>query len=120
MSIDLLSPLALFCIAKDPAFHVLSLHHKYAVPANNDVVDLGGAVFRGQGDVFDQVVTGFIEKEFGRKVNHRFTGFAFEPGRFDDHRQNKQRNQIPDTRGNGDLEGMQYLGVFHPLSLTAA
>lgn len=71
------------------------------------MVDLGGAAFRGQGDILDQVVAGSIEKELGRQVHHRFTGFAFEPGRFDDHRQDKQRNQIPDARGNGVLECVQ-------------
>ncbi len=117
---DLLRPIPLFGVTEDPAFHVLGFHHKDPVLRNDDVVDLGSAVFGGQGDVFDQVVAGFIEKQSGRKVNRRFPGFAFEPGRFDDRRNEEERNQIPDGRWNGVLEGVQYLGVVHPLSLTAA
>ena len=62
---DLLRPIPLFGVAEDPALHVLGFHHEHAVPGNDDVVDLGGAVFGGQGDVLDEVVTGFIEREFG-------------------------------------------------------
>lgn len=79
VTIDLLGPLALFGAAKDPAFHVLGFHHEHAISGDDHMVDLGGAVFRWQGDVLDQVVVGFIEKEFGGKVNHGFAGFAFEP-----------------------------------------
>lgn len=86
MSINLLGPLALFGIAKDPAFHVLGFHHKHAITGDDNVVDLGRAVFRGQGDVLDEVITGFIEKQPGGKVNHRFPSFSFEPERFDDRR----------------------------------
>lgn len=60
MAVDCLGPVALFLIAEDPALHVLGFHHKDPVPGNNDVVDLSGAVFGGEGDVFDEVVTGFI------------------------------------------------------------
>lgn len=51
---------------------------------NNDVVDLGGAVFGEQGDVLYEVVMGFVESKSGGQVNHRFPGFTFEPGRFGD------------------------------------
>ena len=104
---DLLRPIPLFGVAEDPALHVLGFHHKDPVLRNDDVVDLGGAVFRGQGDVLDQVVAGFVEKEFGGKVDHRFPSFAFEPGRFDDRRNEEERNQIPDGRRNGVLKGVQ-------------
>lgn len=60
------------------------------------MVDLGGAVFRGQGDVLDKVVEGLVEYEFGGKINNCFPGFAFEPGRFDDSRENRQRDQVPE------------------------
>ena len=106
VTIDLLGPLALFGVAKDPAFHVLGFHHEHAISGDDDVVDLGGAVFRGQGDVLDQVVAGFIEKEFGGKVNHRFASLAFEPRRLDNSHQDEQRNQIPDGGWNGVLEGV--------------
>ncbi len=117
---DLLRPIPLFGVTEDPALHVLGFHHKHAVPGDDDVVDLGSAVFRRQGDVLDEVVTGFVEKEFGGKVNHGFSGLTFEPGRFDDRRHDKQGNQIPNLGRNVVLEGVQYLGVVHPLSLTAA
>lgn len=120
VTIDLLGPLALFGIANDPAFHVLGFHHKHAVPADDNVINLSGAVFGGQGDVLDEVVASFIEKEFGGKVNYRFPGFAFEPRRLYDHRKDKQGNQIPNLGWNGVLESVQYLCVVHPLSLTAS
>lgn len=59
-----LGQVALFCVTEDPALHVLGFHHKHPVSGNNDVVDLGGAVFGGQGDVLDEVVKGFIESAF--------------------------------------------------------
>ena len=84
------------------------------------MVNLGGAAFRWQGDVLDEMVASFVEKEFGVKVSHRFPGFTFEPGLFDNRRQDEQRNQIPDARWNGVLKCVQYLRVVHPSSLTAA
>lgn len=62
---DLLRPIPLFGVAENPALHVLGFHHKNAVPGDDDVVDLGGAVFRGQGDVLNEVIAGFIEKQSG-------------------------------------------------------
>ena len=117
---DLLRPIPLSGVTEDPPLHILGFQHKNAVPGNDDVVDLSGAVFRGQGDVLDEVIAGFIEKEFGGKVNHRFPSLAFEPGRFDDRRNEEERNQVPDGHWNGVLKGVQYLGVVHPSSLTAA
>ena len=104
---DLLCPIPLFGVTEDPALHVLGFHHKDPVPRNDDVVNLGSAVFRGQGNVLDEVVPGFIEKQSGGKVNHRFTGSAFEPGRFDDRRHEKQGYQIPNLGRNVVLEGVQ-------------
>ena len=104
---DLLRPIPLFGVTEDPALHVLRFHHEHPIPGNNDVIDLGGAVFSGQGDVLDEVVTGFVEKEFGGKVNHRLPSLSFEPGRFDDRRNEEERNQIPDGRRNGVLKGVQ-------------
>ena len=66
------------------------------MPGNNDVVDLGGAVFSGQGDVLDEVVTGFIEQEFGGEINHCFPGLTFEPGGFYNRRKNEERYQVPE------------------------
>ena len=57
--------------------------------------------------MFRESARRFIEKEFGGKVNHRFPGSAFEPRRFDDRRNEEERNQIPDGRWNGVLEGVQ-------------
>jgi len=84
VTIDLLGPLALFGIAKDPAFHVLSLHHERAVSGNNDVVDLGGAAFRVQGDVLDQVVTVFVQEQASGNINNELSQMPFEPGRTQD------------------------------------
>ena len=63
---------------------------------HDDVVDLGSAVFGGQGDVFDQVVAGFIEKQLRGEVYHGFAGFAFEPGCSQNWQQDEQRYEIPD------------------------
>ncbi len=84
VTIDLLGPLTLFGIAKDPAFHVLGFHHEHAISGDDDVIDLGGAVFRGQGDVFDQVVAVFIEEQASGDVNNELSQMAFEPGRTQD------------------------------------
>ena len=65
------------------------------------MVDLGSAVFGGQGDVFDQVVTGFIEKQSGGKINHCFPGFTFEPGGFDNRRDDEERYQVPERIEEG-------------------
>lgn len=92
MAVDLLGPVTLICPAKDPTPHVLGFHHKHAIARHNNVIDLGGAVFGGQGDVLNEVVAGFIEKKFGGEINDRFPGFTFVPGRFDDRRQDEQRN----------------------------
>jgi len=81
VTIDLLGPLALFGIAKDPAFHVLGFHHEHAELGDDDVVDLGSAVFRGQGDVLDQVVAVFIEEHTGGEVNNELSQMPFEPAR---------------------------------------
>ena len=104
---DPLCPIPLFGVTEDPALHVLGFHHKHPVLGDDYVVDLGGAVFGGQGNVLDEVVTGFIEKEFGGKVYHPFPGSAFEPGRFDDRRHDKQGNQVPNLGRNVVLEGVQ-------------
>lgn len=93
---DLLRPIALFCVTEDPALHILGFHHKHAIPGDNDVVDLGGAVFGGQGDVLDEVVAGFIEKQLRGEVYHGFAGFAFEPGCSQNWQQDEQRYEIPD------------------------
>lgn len=90
---DLLRPIPLFGVTEDPALHILRFHHKHAVPGDDDVVDLGGALFRGQGDVLDKVVAVFIEKEFGGKINNGFPGFAFEPRRLDNTSEDRQRDQ---------------------------
>ena len=113
---DLLCPIPLFGVSEDPAFHVLGFHHKDPVLRNDDVVDLGSAVFRGQGDVLDQVIAGFIEKQSGGKVNNCLPSLSFEPSRFDDYRNEEERNQIPNLGRNVVLEGVQYLVVVHPSS----
>lgn len=111
----------LFSVTEDPALNVLGFHYKHVIPGNNNVVDLSGAVFRLQGGLLDKVVAGFVEKgkESGGEANHGFSTVAFEPRRFDNRRQDKQRNQIQDAAWNGFLESVQCLGVAHPLSLTA-
>ena len=65
------------------------------------MINLGSAVFRGQGDVLDQVVTGFIESEFSGEINHCFPGFAFEPRGFDNRRDDEERYQVPERIEEG-------------------
>lgn len=60
------------------------------------MIDPGGPVSCGQGELSDEVVAGFIEKEFGGEINDRFPGFAFVPGRFENNRQDRQWNQVPE------------------------
>lgn len=93
---DLLRPIPLFCVAEDPALHVLGFHHKHAIAGDNDVIDLGGTVFGGQGDVFYEVVAGFIEKQLCGYVDHGFARLAFKPGRSQNGQQDEQRYEIPD------------------------
>lgn len=95
MPVDLLGPLSLAGIAKDPPLHVLGLHHKHAKGRHDNVVDLGGAVFGGQGDVAYQVINGFIEKQARGEIDHGFAKPAFEPGRFDNTGQYQKGNQVP-------------------------
>lgn len=118
--LELLVPMPLYGIARNPAFSLVHFNHEHAIRGNDDLLNQRSAVSRGQGDVLNEEVTGFIEKQSGRKVNQRFPSLAFEPGRFDDRRNEEERNQIPDGRWNGVLKGVQYLGVVHPSSLTAA
>tara|TARA_R110001583_G_scaffold178163_1_gene333959 strand:+ start:4180 stop:4419 length:240 start_codon:yes stop_codon:yes gene_type:complete len=74
---------------ENPSLNFISFHHKHPVPRSDDVVGLGGPVFRGQGNVLDEMIAGIIEKESGGKINHRLPDFAFAPGRLDDHRQDE-------------------------------
>ncbi len=74
-----LGPLALFGAAEDPAFHVLGFHHEHPIRGDDDVVDLGGAVFRGQGDVLDQMVMIFIKEQAGEGVDNELSQVALEP-----------------------------------------
>lgn len=76
-----LYPILMIRLAEDPNLRALSFNHKHAVPGEDNVVDLGGAVFRGQGDVLDQVVVVFVEEQASRGVNNEFAQMAFEPGR---------------------------------------
>ena len=93
---DLLRPIPLFGVTEDPALHVLGFHHEHPVAGHNDVVDLGGTVFGGQGDVFYEVVARFVEKQLSGNVDHGFAGFAFEPGCSQNWQQDEQRYEIPE------------------------
>lgn len=93
---DFLRPVALLFANEDPSLYVLGFHYKHAITGNDDVVDLSGALFRGQGDILDEVVEGFIEKEFYGKISDRFPSFALEPKRFEYSREDQQRDQVPE------------------------
>lgn len=69
---------------KYPPFHVLGFHHEHAVLGNNDLVDLGRAVFRGQGDVLHQMVTVFVEEQATGDVNNDLSQLALQPRRTQD------------------------------------
>jgi len=53
------------------------------------------AVLSRDGDIFDQVIIVFIEKQAGGEIHHHFTDEAFEPWRFEQGGQHKQRQQPP-------------------------
>lgn len=94
--IDLLRPIPLFGAPEDPPFHVLGFHHEHAVGRDDDVIDLGGAVFGGQGDVADQVVGVLIEKQACREVHQASADPAFELWRLDNAAEDGQRDEVPE------------------------
>ena len=49
------------------------------------------------GDVFDQVVFAFVEKEAGGHIDHDLTDEAFEPWGFEQRGKHKQRNRPPEV-----------------------
>lgn len=61
MLIDFLGPSLLLLSPKDPPFHILGLHDKDAVGGDDDVVDLGSPLLRGQGDILDEVIGCVVE-----------------------------------------------------------
>ncbi len=77
---NFLSPETLMGAAENPALHILGFYNEHAKLRNQDVVNLRGAVRRGEGDVLDQVIAGFIQKQTSRGVNEKFANLAFEPG----------------------------------------
>jgi len=73
LPIDLLGPLALFFVTKDPAFVVFCFDHEDAEWGNDDVVELGGALAIGTREV--EVVEGAIG--FGIKLCQALGDGAF-------------------------------------------
>lgn len=56
-----LSPFGVVRVSEDPTAHVFGFDDEDAVSRNNDVVDLRGAVCRGQGDVVELAVSFRVE-----------------------------------------------------------
>lgn len=80
---------------------------------NNDVVDLSGAIFGGQGDVLDQVVALLVEEQTCGGINKELPYLPLEPGRFEDARENDERDKVPE----GVEKRLKNRGVVHPSSL---
>lgn len=81
--VEFLRPLRLFLAAEDPAAHVLRFQHEDAVGREEDVVDLGGAVRRIQGDVVQAAVGLLIQLPVGEQAYQQFTDLPFGPRRLE-------------------------------------
>jgi NADH-quinone oxidoreductase subunit H len=62
---NLLGPVTLMRAAENPTFHILGFYNENTKLRNQNMVDLCGAVFRGEGGVLDQMVAGFIQDRLG-------------------------------------------------------
>lgn len=88
VAVDLLGPARLVLAAKDPAFHVLGLHHEDPVAGDDEVIDLGGSLPVRKGHVTDEMVVPLIKQHLCGQVDDRLAGDPFEPGGFQDTEQN--------------------------------
>lgn len=98
---DFLSPLGLVGTAENPALHVLGFHHKHTEGRDDDVVNLGGTVFGGQGDVANQVVGLPVEKQAGGHVHPALPYPALEPRGFHQGAKDGQREKKPQKSEKG-------------------
>lgn len=78
LAIQRLRPLGLLRVAEDPAFHVLRFDHEDAEARDDDVVDLGGAVGGGQGDVVDVDAHLAVQRDFLGKCQQAFAHPSLE------------------------------------------
>ena len=79
LPVDLLGPLGLTLVAKDPAFVVLGFDDKDAVAGNDHVVDLGAplAVGAWQVEIVVDLIGGWVERLEGR-LYHALAKPTFE------------------------------------------
>ena len=78
LAVERLRPLRLLLVAENPAFHVLRLDHEDAVTRDDDVVNLGRAVGRGDRDVVEVAVHVAIEDDLLGNGQHGFADPPFE------------------------------------------
>lgn len=91
--VELLRPLGLLFAAEYPAAHVLGLQHEDAVAGEEDVVDLGGAVRRIQGDVVQAVVGLPVQLPVGEEPDEAFTDIALAQGGLEQADEDHQRDE---------------------------
>ena len=97
---EFLRPLGLLFAAEDPAAHVLGLQHEDAVAGEEDVVDLGGAVGGGEGDVVQAVVGLPVQLPVGEEPDEAFTDIALAQGGLEQADEDHQRDE-PGEGGPG-------------------
>ena len=81
--VELLRPLRLLLAAEDPAAHVLGFQHEDAEGREEYVVDLGGAVRGGQGDVVQAAVGLLVQLPMGEQPYQEFADLTLGPRRLE-------------------------------------
>lgn len=76
----LLRPLGLIFTTENPPRHILGLKHENPEWRNNHMVDLGGAVQGGQGDVVNFMVDLLVQQKPGKEANLQFAEPSFAQG----------------------------------------
>ena len=103
--VDLLRPLRLLLVAEDPSAHVLRFQHEDAVGRQEYVVDLGGAVWRAQGDIVQAAVGLLVQLPVGKQPHQKLADVALGPRRLEQADQQYQRDEpggsAPDLSDDG-------------------
>lgn len=78
LPVDALTPLLISFSSKDPTHHVFGLDDEHAVHGHHHMIDLGGAVARGDDDVVDAPVALLVEEEPHPQPQNHFSDPPFE------------------------------------------
>lgn len=76
------------------------------------MVDLCGAILCRQGHIFDQAILMLREKQLRGRIDQKFTGHPFEPGRSQDACQDDQWYEIPQRAKNLLNDGAEVHFLF--------